>query len=322
MKLGTLIAACLATVVFAGSAGAQSAADYPSKPIKIIGPFAAGRSGDIMSRMIADHLQKKWGQSVIVENQPGGGSLVGAQNVKRSAPDGYTIMLGYDSLAMFNIFLKNPDIDTQKELTPISYFSRYPLVMLSSAKQPYKNLKELIAYAKANPGKVNFAMQTNAPVHLFGAMVASKAGINWQMIPYTAAAALNQSLLADESHVTLTLYSALSGAIGEGKIRALGVFSDQRTPLAPGVPTMKEQGMDVSATIWYGIFGPAGIPRPIVDKLSKAIQDMVKEPAVIEQAKKMNMELVGSTPEVLAKTLADDLRLRAEAGKIANIQKE
>ncbi len=320
MKLNVLLAVCLAA--FVGTAHAQSAADYPSKPIKLVGPFAAGRSGDIMARMIADHLQKKWGQSVIVENQAGGGSLIGTQQVKRAAPDGYTLLLGYDSLAMFNIFLKNPEIEPQKDLTPISYFSRYPLVLLSSAKQPYTTFKEMVAYAKANPGKVNLAMQTNAPVHLFGALIANRAGIDWQMIPYTAAAALNQSLLADETHVTLTLYSALSGSIEEGKIRALAVLADERSPLAPGVPTLKEQGMDITATVWYGLFGPGGMPKPIVNKLSKAIQDMVKDPGVVEQAKKMNMELVGSTPEVLAKTLADDLKIRAEAGKIANIKPE
>ena len=244
MKLGAIVAICLAAMI--GGAHAQSVADYPSKPVKIVGPFAASSSGDIMARMMADYMQKRWGQTIIIENQAGGGSLIGTQQVKRAPPDGYTLLLGFNSLAMFDIFLKNPDIDTQKELTPISYFSRYNLVMLSSAKQPYKDFKELVAYAKANPGKVNFAMQANAPVHLFGALIANKAGIDWQNIPYTAAAALDpQPLLADETHVTLTLYSGLASQIQEGKIRALAVLADERTPLAPGVPTLKEQGLDL-----------------------------------------------------------------------------
>ncbi len=327
MKLGAILAAALAALLGTTAAHAQpatqSAADYPSKPIRIIGGFAAGGTGgNIMVRMISDWLGRKWNQSIVVENMPGGGSLIGTQYVKRAAPDGYTLLFGFDSLAMFNIFLKNPDIDVQRDLTPISYFSHYPLMVIASAGQPYKTMPEFVAYAKANPGKINFAMQPNTPSHLFSALLANRLGVDWQMIPYTGSAPMNLSMLTGETHVTLAPYGTRAADIKEGKLIPLAILDERRSALAPDVPSLKEQGTDIAALNWYGLFGPAGLPKPITDKLSAAIQEMVKDPAVIDQANKMSLDLIGSTPEFMAKTLATDLKVRAEAGKIAKIQPE
>ncbi len=319
--MNRLAGIALSLAVMLGAAtGMAQAQDYPTKPIKLIGPFAAGGSGDVTARLIADFLEKRWGQSVIVENRVGGGGLLGSDAVKRAAPDGYTLLMGYDGITSFSLFLKDNTLDQTKDLAPISLLVRYPLVMLTSTALPVKTTQEFIAYAKANPGKINYGIITNSPSHLYGALLAKKAGLDMAFIPYPGAAALTQSMLAGETHATMSLYGSFVPAIKDGKVIALNSMSTERMKQAPDVPTMREGGVDILASIWYGLFAPAGTPQPIIDKLAAAAKDWTKAPNVIEQAERLRMDLVGGTPAELAKLIVDDTAARAEAAKAGNIQ--
>jgi len=299
--------------------GAQ-AQDYPAKPVHIIAPFAAGGSGDVTTRLVADYLGKRWNQPVVVENRAGGGGLIGSNDVKRAAPDGYTLLMGYDALTSFSLFIKDSGFEAARDLAPVSLLVRYPLALLATASLPAKTLPELISYAKANPGKVNFGIITNAPGHLYGLVLAQKAGIDYTMIPYASAQALTAAMLSGESHTTLSLYGSFVPAIKDGRVRALAVAAPARMRDAPAVPTFRENGIDIDAAVWYGLFAPAATPAPIIARASQAAQEWVKQPAAQETAAKLAMELVGSTPQELAKVVADDTAARAAAAKLGKIE--
>jgi tripartite-type tricarboxylate transporter receptor subunit TctC len=316
--LTTLLLAVFASMASTAAMGQSS--DYPTRPIHLIGPFAAGGSGDLIARLTAAYLNKAWGQSVIVENRPAGGATVGSNDVKRATPDGYTLLMGYDAITNFSLFIKDNTFDATKDVVPISLVARYPLAMLMNTAVPAKTLPELISYAKANPGKLNYATLLNSPGHLYGLLFMKRAGVDLTLIPYPSAASMTQAVLADESQVTLSLYGSFIGGIKDGKIKAIGVTQPQRMQLIPDVPTFAESGVNLNASVWFGLFAPVGTPQPIIAKIAAATKEMVKQPDVIEQAGRLQIELVGSTPEELAKVVAEDTVTRAEAAKIGNIQ--
>jgi tripartite-type tricarboxylate transporter receptor subunit TctC len=316
-RAGTLIAVAAAVL---GANPSLGQSDYPSRSIRMIAPFAAGASGDLTARSLGDYFSKQWGQSVVVDNRPGAGGLIGANEAKRAAPDGYTLLLGYDAVTTFSLFVKDNTFDPLKDLAPVSLLVRYPLVLLTSTSLPVNDWNEFAAYAKANPGKVNFAITTNSPGHLAVLGLMKRAGLSFTLIPYPGAAALTQSVVSGESNATFSAYGAFAPHIKSGKARLIAVAGPNRLKQASSVATLREDGVDLVMPVWYALFGIAGTPEAIVNKLNQGAVSFLKTPAAELQFDRLDMEIVASTPAELARTVVDEMKFRAEAAKVGNLQ--
>ena len=262
--------AVLTLALFAAGASAQS---YPTKPIRIIVPYAAGGTSDILARQIGPELNKAWGQPVVVENKPGANGNVGADFVAKSAPDGYTLLLtDLGGLVISaSVYPKLP-FNLSKDFTPVVMVSYSPHVLAVNPEVKVKDVKELVAMAKAYPGKLNFAMSGigGAP-HLAGIEFAQRTGIDWAYIPYKGGADAITGVVGGQAHVLFNGMLATWPHVTGGRLKALAISSAQRVPSAPDTPTVAEQGLPGFETGSYqGVVGPAGIPRETVAKLNAA----------------------------------------------------
>jgi tripartite-type tricarboxylate transporter receptor subunit TctC len=296
LKVLALGTACLA----ASTALAQ---DFPSRPIKIIVPAAAGGPTHITAQMLAEKMQASLGQPVIVEPKPGAGNNLGADFVAKSAPDGYTLLFATTGTHAINqtLFKKLP-FDPIKDFEPVSLVVQYPLMLVVSPSLPVNSVKELIEYAKKNPGKLNRASGgMGTSMHLSGELFVKQADIDAPHIPYKGSAPALSDLMG--GHVQLMFDSMITAMplVEGGQIRALAVTGKKRSPLLPDVPTIAESGLpDYEATGWTGIVVPARTPRDVIMKLNGAIVDAIRSPAVQEAFRKQAADPVGSSPEEFA----------------------
>lgn len=296
LKVLALGAACLA----ASTALAQ---EFPSRPIKIVVPAAAGGPTHITAQMLAEKMQASLGQPVIVEPKPGAGNNLGADFVAKSAPDGYTLLFATTGTHAINqtLFKKLP-FDPIKDFEPVSLVVQYPLMLVVSSSLPVNSVKELIEYAKKNPGKLNRASGgMGTSMHLSGELFVKMADIDAPHIPYKGSAPALSDLMG--GHVQLMFDSMITAMplVEGGQLRALAVTGKKRSPLLPDVPTIAESGLpDYEATGWTGIVVPAGTPRDVIMKLNGAIVAAIKSPAVQEAFRKQAAEPVGSSPEEFA----------------------
>ena len=285
-------------------------AQYPAKPIRFVVGFPPGGSADPTTRIIGQALSEQIGQPVIVDNRPGADSALAAEQMTRIAPDGYTIMFASNSAMTAPIALrKSPPYDPLKDFTPISLVGRASVIMYAHPSVPAKTLKEFIEYARKNPGKLAYGTG-NALSILYNVQLMSATGIEMLHIPYKGEGPLNPDLLAGRVQSSfLSTLSALSNA-KDGKLRALAVLLEKRSPLAPDVPTIAEAGVpQVTVRQWAGVFGPPHLPRPIVERLSKEVNAALKRPEVIEKLQSYGYAPEGSTPERLFEINRDDLAL-------------
>lgn len=293
LKVLALGAACMA-------ASTVLADDFPSRTIKIVVPAAAGGPTHITAQMLAEKMQASLGQPVIVEPKPGAGNNLGAEFVARSAPDGYTLLFATTGTHAINqtLFKKLP-FDPIKDFEPVSLVVQYPLMLVVALDLPVKSVKELIDYAKKNPGKLNRASGgMGTSMHLSGELFVKQANIEAPHIPYKGSAPALNDLMG--GHVQLMVDSMITTMpLVEGdKLRALAVTGKKRSPLLPNVPTIAESGLpDYEATGWTGIVVPAGTPRDVVMKLNRSIVEAIKSPAVQEAFRKQAADPVGSSPE-------------------------
>ena len=285
-------------------------AQYPAKPIRFVVGFPPGGSADPTTRIIGQALSEQIGQPVIVDNRPGADSALAAEQMTRIAPDGYTIMFASNSAMTAPIALrKSPPYDPLKDFTPISLVGRASVIMYAHPSVPAKTLKEFIEYARKNPGKLAYGTG-NALSILYNVQLMGATGIEMLHIPYKGEGPLNPDLLAGRVQSSfLSTLSALSNA-KDGKLRALAVLLEKRSPLAPDVPTIAEAGVpQVTVRQWAGVFGPPHLPRPIVERLSKEVNAALKRPEVIEKLQSYGYAPEGSTPERLFEINRDDLAL-------------
>lgn len=293
LKILALGAACMA-------ASTASANDFPSRTIKIVVPAAAGGPTYITAQMLAEKMQVSLGQPVIVEPKPGAGNNLGAEFVAKSAADGYTLLFATTGTHAINqtLFKKLP-FDPIKDFEPVSLVVQYPLMLVVALDLPVKSVKELIDYAKKNPGKLNRASGgMGTSMHLSGELFVKQANIEAPHIPYKGSAPALNDLMG--GHVQLMFDSMITTMpLVEGeKLRALAVTGKKRSPLLPNVPTIAESGLpDYEATGWTGIVVPAGTPRDVVMKLNRSIVEAIKSPAVQEAFRKQAADPVGSSPE-------------------------
>ena len=274
-------------------------ASYPDKPIKLIVPFAAGGPTDMVGRLMAHGMEKELGQNIIVENKPGGGSNIGSEFVARAKPDGYTLLLGTIANATNMSIYNNLNYNTERDLVAITQFMSSPSVLVVHPSLPINNLNALIAYAKANPGKLSFASSgAGGSPHLAGEMLKMRAGIDLLHVPYKGASpALNDVLGGNVSMGFMTAAGALP-SINAGKLRPIAVAGLQRLPQLPDVPTMAEAGIaDFEVSSWNGLFAPAGTPPAILQKLADAALKVITQPEMQKTFASHASLGVGGSPE-------------------------
>jgi tripartite-type tricarboxylate transporter receptor subunit TctC len=300
----------------------EDPAKYPTRPIHIIVGFTPGGGNDIIARIVGQKLSESLGQPVIIENKPGGGAIVATEYVAKSAADGYTLLVGASGAMAINpaVYAKLP-YDSIRDFVPLSELGSFPLFLIVNASSPIKSVAELVAYAKANPDKTNYA-SSSAAFQLVTEQFKQKTGAPMQVIPYKGA---NDSVMAVISgQVTATIADAgpVSGQVKSGLVRALAVAAPKRTEDFPDVPTMKEAGADVDAVLWSGIFAPKDTPPAIARKLEGEFMRIARLPDVIARLKPLGIESVGNTSDEFARILASDIARWTEVAKAGNIKME
>jgi tripartite-type tricarboxylate transporter receptor subunit TctC len=298
----------LATLALASARTAPAVAQtYPDKPIKLIVPFPAGGPTDFMARLISQYLSMHLGQ-MIVENRPGAGGTIAAKSVAGEKPDGYTLLYGSSgTLGIGPALYKNVDYDPVKSFAPIALVSRVPFALVVALSVPAKTVVELVAYAKANPGKLNFGAGIGTPPHLVGELFKVATGTDIVFIPYKGAAASMTDVLAGQTQMTIDGLTTSIPHIQSGKVRALAVMSAERVPEIPDVPTMAESGYPgFPPASWTGILAPAGTPAVVVAKVNAAINAGLASPEIKAAFAKFNAEAKTLSPQEFAAFIADE----------------
>ncbi|MEJ7667763.1 MAG: tripartite tricarboxylate transporter substrate binding protein [Casimicrobiaceae bacterium] len=309
-----IFASMLAAVVFSVSASAQT---YPDKPVKLVLAAPAGSSIDVLGRTIADKLKDRLGQSVIVENKPAAGGTVATAEVAKAAPDGYTMLIAFNGPLAFGPLLQKLPYDVQRDLQPVIITSSQPNVLAVNAQLPVKNVAELVAYAKANPGKLNYASVGNgSSSHLNMELLKSTAGIDAVHVPFNGSPPAVLATVQGETQAMFAVMQPLQAQIQAGKLRALAVTTRQRFPLLPDLPTIAEAGYpDFEALAWNGVLVPAATPKAIVAKLNAEINDVLKQPDVVAKMQAVGFDLIGGTPEAFGALI------KSESDKWAPVMK-
>ena len=291
-----MAALALATgVLEAGSADAQ---DYPSRPVRVVVPFSPGGAVDGPMRLIAQQLSKRLGQAVFVENKPGAGATIGSELVAKSPPDGYTLLLASQTNAISATLYPHLGFDPIDDFAPVSLIGREPGVVVVNPALPVQTLQQLIAYAKARPGQIDYASSGNGSgQHLFAAMLCSMTGMKLNHIPYRGSGQATSDLIGGQVSLSIPGMAGMLGHIQAGNLRALAVTGSKRAPQLPDVPTVAEAGVPgYVAYVWLGLLAPKGTPANIVDKLQQAIVQVLAEEEVKRYMAQASIESVGSTP--------------------------
>ncbi len=282
----------------AAAIGQNPAAGYPDKPIRIIVPFAAGGMVDSVARSYGQKLTEAWGQPVLVDSRPGAGTIIGTDIAAKSKPDGYTLLIAVSNHATNPALTAKLPYDTLKDFEPVSLMGRTPIVAYANPKFGAKDLKELIAYAKTNPGAVNFGSGgPGTMTHLTAELLKQKTGVAMTHVNYKGGTPAMNDLIA--GHIPISFFT-VGQALGQYKnkqLTALGVSSATRYRSIPEVPTFREQGFDIVSSDWYGLFVPAGTPKPIIDKLNAEVRRIAGMPDLGERLNAI--EVVSSTPQEL-----------------------
>jgi tripartite-type tricarboxylate transporter receptor subunit TctC len=286
----------LATVIAASPAVAQT---WPERPIKFIMAAPAGSSLDVLGRTIADKLTVRLGQPVVVEDKPAAGGTVATAEVAKAAPDGYTMMIGFNGPLSFSPLLQKLPYDVAKDLAPVVTTTSQPNVLAVNASLPIKSVAELVAYAKANPGKLNYASVGNgSSSHLNMELFKQMAGIDAVHVPFNGSPPAVTATIQGETQMIFAVMQPLQAQIQAGKLRALAVTSARRFPLLPDYPTIAESGYPgFEALAWNGVLVPAGTPKALIARLNAEINAVLKEPDVVQKLHALGFDLIGGTPD-------------------------
>lgn len=313
--------ALLGVVLFLFSAAAHSQA-WPAKPIRLIAPYPPGGQTDIVSRWIADKVGPALGQPIVVENRSGAQGIVGLEAAKNAAPDGYTFVYANLSNISVNphVFAKLP-YDGQKDFVAVTQLGLTGLAMTVPAQLGVKTLKEFVAWAKANPGKVNYAsIGTGSTPHLYGEMLNQMAGITMTHVPYKGAGPAVADTLGGQVQMTIQDLASVGAHIQSGKLIAMAVTGPRRWPLFPDLPTFVEQGYPLGIAGWNGIHAPAGTPRPILERMNAEINKIIQTPEGRESMLKFGLLATGSTPDELTEVIRRDMPIWGDVIRKGNIK--
>jgi tripartite-type tricarboxylate transporter receptor subunit TctC len=317
----------VAAILFAcsGVASRAEAQIYPNRTISLVIPFAPGGSTSIVGRVIADKMSQLLGQSIVVDNRAGAGGTVGTKYVAKSEPDGYTLLLGYTgTLAIGPSLYKDVGYDPRKDFAPIGMIGNAPSAVVVHPSFPVKSIPELIAYAKANPGKVNFGSAGVGSVnHITGEYFARAAGITLVHIPYKGTGPALTDLLGGHIPMALAPIPPVHANVEAGLLRALAVTGKTRSSLMPDVPTIAEMGLSgFEASLYYGLVAPAGTPRPIIDKLNTELRAALASDEVRKQLGADGTEITPGTPEDYAAFIDTDEKKWSELVKASGVEQE
>jgi tripartite-type tricarboxylate transporter receptor subunit TctC len=313
------IQACALAICATSTAFSFAQADFPTKPITLIVPFPAGGTTDLVARALAEQLAKNLGQPVLVESRPGAGTTLGADFVAKARPDGYTLLMGAVHHTIATSVYKKLPYDFQKDLAPITTVAMVPNVLsVNAALTPAKNVAELVALAKAEPGKLTYGSNGNGTAqHLIGTLFQQDTGTVLLHVPYKGSAPLTTDLLGGQVTMSFDSITPVIQHIKAGKLRALAVATHTRSSLLPDVPTMEEAGLKgFNIETWYGVLAPAATPKDIVAKLNTEMLKIIKSPEFVQRMKDAGCEPLGSSSADMAKRIAD------ETAKFAKIVKD
>ena len=325
MTFSRLITTLACSVAVASAPCMVSAQDaYPNKPIKIVVPFSPGGGGDAVVRIISEKLGQRLGQPVIIENRPGASGYIGAQAVATAAPDGYTLLMGFDgSIVVAPNLIKAP-FDTEADFSPITKINDATLVLAAHPSLGVKSLKELVALSKNTPVGLPFGSSGPATTtHLAGELLAKRAGLNLVHVPYKGGGQAVTDVVGGQIPLIFTVIPTISAFIKDGRLQALGVASASRSAVLPDVPTISESGVPgFEVNSWYGLLAPAKTPKAIIDRLQKEVAAVLAMPDMRERYIKAGFEPVGNKPDEFAQQIKADLSKWKKVVKDSNVRIE
>lgn len=317
-----LLAATLMSAVATVNARAQSD-NYPNRPVTVIMPFAGGSASDVITRILLDRMSKNLGQPFVVDNRPGAGGNTGTAAAAKVTPDGYTLLVSSSGpLAANKTLFKSLPYEPEKDFTPVSLFAVMPNVVVVNSKLPPKTLSEFITYAKAHPKQLNYgSVGVGSSQHLAGAYFDQVAGVELVHVPYRNIAQYTPDFIAGQVPIGFQLLPNVSALLQSGDARALAVTSDKRMTALPDVPTAEEAGLKNYQTgAWFALLGPAGMPKPIVDKLYAALAEAVKDPVVQKRLTEQGAEPSSPGPDHLRKFITSETIKQREIIQKAGVE--
>ena len=300
------------------AAASSLAQNYPVKPIRLVVGFPPGGGTDIAARLVAPRLGEALGQQVIVDNRPGAASNIGIEHVVRSAPDGYTLLLGTPPVIVNKFLYKQLPWDGLRDLVAVSMLYVSPNLLVVHSSVPVKTVKDLVALARSRPGQLNFSSSGSGTTqHLAGELFNIRAKVQTVHVPYRGTAPSLTALVGGEVSLSYANVPVLMPFIKSGRLRAIASTGPRRTQLMPEVPTIRESGVDMDIVVWYGIFAPAATPKTIVDRLSPALVKLVHAPEMKQRLSDLGAEPVGSTPEEFERQLKSEVGVWQEVVRVS-----
>ena len=286
---------------------AVPATSYPSRPVKIVIPLGPGSSVEIVTRLVTQKLTAALGRPFVIESQPGASSQIGIEHVAKSPADGYTLLCSNDNIVSLPSLKKNVSFDLQRDFLPITEIAGFPMVLIAHPSVPAKNVAELVALAKAQPGKLDYTSGGVGSIqHVAMELFTQATGIQLNHIPYKGAPQAMMDVVAGQAPVAFSPSPIVAAHIKAGRLRALGIGSDKRLPLLADVPTLAEQKVRLRIVPWAGLFAPAGTPSDIVARLNQEVVKALRSPDVLEAAAGFGFELYGNTPQEFAQAIKSD----------------
>jgi tripartite-type tricarboxylate transporter receptor subunit TctC len=309
-------APALFAALFAAMAAAQT---YPTKPVRIVVPFAPGGPADIYARVVGEKLQGALGQSFVVENKPGAGSIIGTDAVAKSAPDGYTLLMMSNTHTVNESLVPDKPFQLMRDFVPVAPVNYSDLVLVVHPSVPANNLREFIALAKAKPGALNYASSgTGTPYHMAGELFKAMAGVDILHVPYKGSSGARTDILGGQVQMMFDAITTMAPNVQAGKLKALGTSGSRRSAVLPDVPTVAEAGVPgYDAVIWLGIMAPAGTPRPVVERLNAEITKIVNAPETKAAWGRQGAIAMSMTPDEFARFMRDDIDKWARIVKIS-----
>jgi tripartite-type tricarboxylate transporter receptor subunit TctC len=321
MTSSRLVLAALTALVVVFGQSTRGFAEYPERPVRVLLPFPAGGAVDIVARVMIGKIAEELGKTFVIENKSGAGGIVATEAAAKSPPDGYTLLITTPNHTINAALQASLPYDPERDLVPISVLAEVPMVLVSHPEAPFSNFAEFVAYAKQNPGKLDYASAGIGTLpHVAMELLLRRVGVQVTHISYRGAAPAMTDLLAGVVQLKLDTHATSHGQVEAGGLRMLGIASSHRSPLMPDMPTIAEQGLPgYEGILWIGMMAPAGTPQAVIDRLAAASARAASAPAVVERLQRDGVDLVGGTPAQFGSLIARELVQWRQLAKAANI---